>query len=262
MDRLNTLGVLRKNDGGDTVKHQDLLSLLVSSIFKDMRNFVFRRITVSFGFAVLLFLAAAPVRSQLAEPTPKLKAPAAIFRDSDGNLVSNNEFVDIRMANFHYPDATLVKTLDDGTTEFRLQKIPQEGMTAPAVSVKTVEGKTLNFAVLKGKVVVLHFWFIGCPVCLAQKPNLNDLVEKFAGSENVVFIAMTAETSVDVKKYAAKVRSDYIQVADAKPALEMFNFAGYPKNIVIGKNGEIVYWRSTIKAWDKFESVIRREISN
>ena len=187
--------------------------------------------------------------------------PKTIFRDWNGELVSNNEFVDIRMANFHYPDATLVKKLDDGTTEFRLQKIPQEGMSVPAVSVKTVDGKTLNLAGLKGKVVVLNFWFIGCPVCLAHKPRLNELAAKFAGNENVIFIAMTADTSADVKRYVAKVRSDYIQVADAKPALEMFNFAGYPKNIVIGKNGEIVYWRSTIKAWDKFESVIRRELS-
>lgn len=134
-------------------------------------------------------------------------------------------------------------------------------MAAPAVSVKAIDGNTLNFADLKGKVVVLNFWFIGCPVCLAHKPKLNELAAKFAGNENVFFIAMTADTSGDVKKYVTKVRSDYIQVADAKPALEMFNFAGYPKNIVIGKNGEIVYWRSTIKAWDKFESAIRQELS-
>jgi len=49
-------------------------------------------------------------------------------------------------------------------------------------------------------------------------------------------------------------------VADGIAAMDMFVFAGFPKNIVIGKNGEIVYWRSTIAAWDKFESVIRTEI--
>src|SRR5436190_303202 len=71
-------------------------------------------------------------------------APRTIFRDSDGNLVSNNEFVDIRMANFQYKDATLVSTLPDGTIEFRLQKIPQEGMAVPAISVKTIDGKKIT----------------------------------------------------------------------------------------------------------------------
>ena len=192
------------------------------------------------------------------------KGPSAaktVFRDSDGNLVSNNEFVDIRMANFHYPDATVVKTLEDGTVEFRLQKIPQEGMAAPDFSATRIDGKRLNFAELKGKVVVLNFWFIGCPVCLAHKPKLNELAAKFAGNDDVMFIAMTADQADDVKKYVSKERSVYTQLADAKPALDRFGFAGYPKNIVIGKAGEIVYWRSTIKAWDKFEAVVRAELA-
>jgi hypothetical protein len=49
-------------------------------------------------------------------------------------------------------------------------------------------------------------------------------------------------------------------VTDAKPTLDSFAFSGYPKNIVIDKNGKIVYWRSLIHAWDKFESVIRAEL--
>jgi hypothetical protein len=39
-----------------------------------------------------------------------------------------------------------------------------------------------------------------------------------------------------------------------------FVFSGFPKNIVIGKTREIVYWRSTVKAWDKFESIIKQEL--
>ncbi len=186
--------------------------------------------------------------------------PKTIFRDSDGNLVSNNEFVDIRMANFHYPDRTIVNTLEDGTIEFRLQKIPQEGMPAPDFAFKTLDGKTLTAAELRGKVVVLNFWFIGCAVCRAEKPKLNDLQARFAPDNDVVFIAATADSAVDVKKYIAKEHSTYIQAANAASELEKFVFSGFPKSIVISRTGEIVYWRSTVKAWDKFESVIRSEL--
>ena len=76
------------------------------------------------GFLVMVTLIC--VATAIAQA--KATAPREVFRDSDGNLVSNNEFVDIRMANFNYPDATIIKILDDGTKEFRLQKVPQEGI--------------------------------------------------------------------------------------------------------------------------------------
>src|SRR5687768_18151874 len=187
-------------------------------------------------------------------------APKEIFRDSDGNLLSNNEFVDIRLANFNYPDATIIKILEDGTKEFRLQKVAQEGMAAPDVSVKTIDGETFTLGELRGKVVVLNFWFIGCAVCRGMKPQLDAFKSRFAGSE-VVFLAMTEDPESEVEKFLKKVPSDYLQAADAQPAMSKFSFRGFPKNIVIDKQGKIVYWRSTIKAWEKFEAVVRNEIA-
>ena len=212
-------------------------------------------VVLAVTWCVLVFAAGGAI-GQFKQPVPK-----TIFRDSDGNLVSNNEFVDIRMANFHYPDRTLVKTLEDGTIEFRLQKIPQEGMPAPAFSVRTLDGKIVSSSELKGKVVVLNFWFIGCAVCQAHKPKLNELKTKFTGRDDVVFLAMTADPVGEVKKYLAKETFDYLQVADAKAAMDEFVFSGFPKNIVIDRSGKIVYWRSTIAAWDKFETVVRSELS-
>jgi cytochrome oxidase Cu insertion factor (SCO1/SenC/PrrC family) len=188
-------------------------------------------------------------------------APKTLFFDSDGNQVSNNEFVDIRMANFHYPDRTITKTLEDGTVEFRLQKIPQEGMAAPSFSVRTIDGQTIGPAELRGKVVVLSFWFIGCAVCRAMKPELNKFRTRFAGRDDVVFLAMTADPRDDVEKYLKKEPFDYIQATDAKTAMTQFVFSGFPKNIVIDRHGKIVYWRSTVRALDKFESVVRAELA-
>ncbi len=215
-----------------------------------MRNGIFHSI-----FLTVVLSLAVQCLAQVAS-----KPPATIFRDSDGNLVTNDEFVDIRMANFNYPDATVVKKFEDGTVEFRLQRIPQEGMAAPDFSVRTIDGKTLTKSDLKGKVVVLSFWFIGCPACLNMEPKLNAFKGKFGGEEDVLFLAMTPDAAGDVRKYLTKERFDYVHAAEAGKAMESFVFSGFPKNIVIGKSGEIVYWRSTIKAWDKFESVVRREL--
>ena len=193
--------------------------------------------------------------------SPVKPVPKTIFRDSDGNLISNNEFVDIRMANFHVPDRTLVHTLEDGTIEFRLQKVPQEGAAAPDFSTRFVDGTSIKFSELRGKVVVLNFWFISCPACVYEMPKLNDLAAKFAGDPNIEFIGMTNDPAPAVRKYIAAHPFDYKLIADAKPILASFVVGGYPKNIVIGKDGRIVYWRSNIHAWDKFESVVRAELA-
>lgn len=189
----------------------------------------------------------------------KAHAPKEIFRDSDGNLISNNEFVDIRVANFSYPDSTIIKFLDDGTKEFRLQKVPQEGMPAPEFTVRTIDGKAISSSELRGKVVVLNFWFIGCPACFAMEPKLNEFKARFAGTD-VVFLAMTPDPKNALEKYLKKERFDYLQVPDAKETMSRFVFRGYPKNIVIDRQGKIVYWRSTVHAWDKFESVVRSQL--
>jgi thiol-disulfide isomerase/thioredoxin len=212
-----------------------------------------RRLVTS---GILVCLAAACAFAQIKQPAPK-----TIFRDSDSNLISNNEFVDIRMANPSYPDATVVKTLDDGTTEFRLQKIPQEGARAPEFSLKTIDGKTITSSELRGKVVVFNFWFIGCAVCRALKPKLNTFKTKFEENADVVFIAVTGDPAGEVAKFAKTEPLSYIQTAGATDELKKFVFSGYPKNIVISKTGEIVYWRSSIYAWEKFESVVRSELA-
>ena len=206
---------------------------------------------------VLICLLAAVAIAQPTADSPK----RTIFLDHEGRAITNDEFVDIRMANFHYPDRTLIRTLEDGTTEFRLQKVPQEGMQVPDVSFQTVDGSPITMSELRGKVVVLNFWFIGCPVCLAHKPKLNELRSKFADNDRVLFLAATADTAADVRKFLAKERFEYLQAVDADAALKQFVFNGYPKNIVISKTGEVVYWRSTIAAWSKFETVINEELA-
>jgi thiol-disulfide isomerase/thioredoxin len=225
------------------------------SYFKAMRILM----TIVFVMAVIVL--ATPC-STLAQARVPVSAPGkTIFRDSDGNLIPNNEFVDIRMANFTYPDATIVKSYEDGTVEFRLQKVAQEGGRAPEFSVRTLDGKTLSYADLKGKVVVLNFWFIGCPACLDLEPKLNVFKAKFTNESDVVFLAMTRDPANEVKKYLSKERFDYLQAVDAEGAMRLFGFSGFPKNIVISRSGEIVYWRSGIRSWDKFESVVRAELA-
>jgi peroxiredoxin len=184
-----------------------------------------------------------------------------IFRDADGNLISNNEFVDIRMANPSYPDATIVRVLEGGIKEFRLQKVPQEGMAAPVFSLKTIDGRKLSSEELRGKVVVLHIWFIGCPACYRQETVMNEIKARFEGLSDVVFAGVTEDRAASVRDYVRNRPSLFMHVADGKAIVDAFRTPTFPRCVVIGRDGRIVYWRSTVHAKDKFESVIRAELA-
>ncbi|MEJ7848080.1 MAG: TlpA disulfide reductase family protein [Pyrinomonadaceae bacterium] len=232
---------------------------------KNFKSYISRYLSI---FAVLVVTlstqACGQASSSAQEPAnkPQLPKPGkTVFRDSDGNEISNNEFVDIRMANFQAKDATKMALLEDGTVEFRLQPVPQEGALAPPLSLTTIDGRILTADDLKGKVLVLNFWFIGCPGCLEEMPMLNAAMKKFGSNENVLFIALTFDPKPKLTKFLAREKFDYLMVAGAESTLNRFHFSGYPKNIVIGKDGKIVYWRSTISSWDKFDSVIQAEIN-
>jgi peroxiredoxin len=214
-------------------------------------------------FLFALVLATAPALCAAQCPKPDLTKPLrpAVYHDGDGNIISNNEFVDIRMANYHLPDTVIIRVLEDGLCEMNLQKVPQEGTEAPNFTAKYLDNSLVQLDHFRGKVLVLNFWFIGCPACMNEIPRLNELALKFAKEPDVVFLAMTADKAEDVKRFLTKNKFGYRMGVDAAEGLEMFGFGeSYPKSIVIGRDGRIRYWRSTIHAWNKFESVIKEEL--
>jgi len=50
-------------------------------------------------------------------------------------------------------------------------------------------------------------------------------------------------------------------VGSANSVIGLFKFVGFPRNIVIGRDGKIAYWRTTVRAWDKFDSVVQAELA-
>ena len=189
------------------------------------------------------------------------KPAKTIFIDATGKQITNNEFVDLRLANPSGKDIATKTVLDDGTTEFRLDTIPQEGTVAPVFEAPVIGGKTVNTGQLKGKVVVLNFWFIGCAGCITEMPKLNELAAKYGSNVDIEFIAIAPNTEQELRDFLSRERFDYKMVGQARSIINLFAFKGFPRNIVIGRDGKIVYWRTTVKAWEKFDSIIQAELA-
>lgn len=92
------------------------------------------------------------------------------------------------------------------------------GRPAPAVTLTTWDGATVELAELRGSVVVVNFWAEGCAPCRAEMPVLQDVFEQtMVTGEPVVFLGVNLKS--DRPENAAKLLQDlgigYITGPDA-----------------------------------------------
>jgi len=217
------------------------------------RNHEITRTATKIAIFITVLLMASTAAGQATRPKEVLLGP-------DGQPISNNEFRDYSLSDPMRRDPFTRTVTADGTVELKLKKNLIEGTAAPAFSVRTIDGKAIPAAALKGKVLVLNFWFIGCPGCMEEIPKLNALVAKFAGRDEAIFLSLSTDSSTSLADFIKRVPFNYLHSGDALETVNLFGIRTFPRNVVIGKDGKIVYWRSTVKAWEQFETVIDAEL--
>jgi thiol-disulfide isomerase/thioredoxin len=115
---------------------------------------------------------------------------------------------------------------------------PTEKKLASQFHVKALDGTELDLAALRGKVVVLNFWSLGCAPCRAEIPELNRLVKDYK-DKDVVFIAFGLDGAKEVQESLKELNFSYHLVPDSSAIAAKFDVSVYPKHIVIDKEGRI-----------------------
>jgi len=74
---------------------------------------------------------------------------------------------------------------------------------APAFNLRDLDGKDWTLNSLRGKIVVLNFWFTTCLPCIKEMPELNALVAAYSDMP-VIFLALTFNNREQVKAFHEK----------------------------------------------------------
>ncbi|MGB2962614.1 MAG: TlpA disulfide reductase family protein [Anaerolineales bacterium] len=75
--------------------------------------------------------------------------------------------------------------------------LPQEGFFAPGFQLKTIDGKDLSLADLRGAPVILNFWASWCPPCRAEMPAFQRVFEDYSSNDlTIVAINSTFQDSL------------------------------------------------------------------
>jgi peroxiredoxin len=131
------------------------------------------------------------------------------------------------------------------------------GQPAPEIHVaRAVQGlPSATPASWRGKVVVLKFWFSGCPACRASLPQFQSLYERYA-SRGVQFLALAYEDADEAGAFVARQGYTFPVGADPQGVTpSRFGVVSYPTSYVIGADG-------VVRSYDDLSAaVIERELA-
>ncbi len=132
---------------------------------------------------------------------------------------------------------------------------------APDFDITTMHGDSFSSRKLRGKVVVLNFWYIGCGPCRAELPDLNRVVEAFKDQQDVLFLALATDSQDDLTVFLKKHPFSYHVVPEAKALHDLFDAFAHPTHVIIDRQGRVLWRTSGSMAFDELKPMIDRALS-
>lgn len=149
------------------------------------------------------------------------------------------------------PDAAIfmMYELSPQEIEARKERMPRpmasnafkDGDDFKYFTFRDTENQKFKVEDLKGKVLVVNFWFINCPPCRAEIPDLNELVEEYKDNKDVIFVAVGLDPWIELKDFLTEHPFKYRLVTDGRYYAAEKNVNNYPTNVVIDRNGKVAF---------------------
>lgn len=139
----------------------------------------------------------------------------------------------------------LVGTLTNAQSDNR-GYIVNIGDTAPDFEMELINGEIVQLSELRGKVVMLQFTASWCGVCRKEMPFIEDEIwQELKDNNNFALYGIDRDEPLEkVKAFGEQVGVTYPLGLDPNATifqLYALKDAGITRNIIIDKNGKIVY---------------------
>lgn len=127
-----------------------------------------------------------------------------------------------------------------GQNPYENYKTKWVGKPAPDFRFIDISGKEEWLSDMKGKVVLLNFWFTNCSGCRIEYPGLQTLKNRFRDSSKVEFLSIATDQKEKLMAFLQKNPLNFRHMANAYEISEVvYGVLGYPTNIIIDQEGII-----------------------
>lgn len=119
-------------------------------------------------------------------------------------------------------------------------------------------GETLRLSDLKGKPVVLNFWFPSCPPCVAEMPEFERAFQnhKTYGVEFVGVQLVGVDTAADGQNFVSEVGVTYALGPDEDDIITKYKVNGFPMTVFIDREQNVVRrWQGVLNE-GKMEEIL------
>lgn len=134
------------------------------------------------------------------------------------------------------------------------------GPLAPEWTLKSMDGRDVRLADLRGRVVLLDFWATWCGPCRMAMPGVQRLHNKFAGKPVSIFGVNCKERGGTERavQFIKDKGYTYPQLLDNGFVANAYGVRGIPTFVVIGPDGRILFSCSgySQQQEEKIESII------
>lgn len=132
---------------------------------------------------------------------------------------------------------------EEDPNDFNLKKI---GDNVPEFSFTTLDGKTASINDFEGKTILINFFATWCPPCMKELPELQKQIWEDMKSDDLVVLTFgRGHSAEELKKWNTKKGFTFPICPDKDKSIYELFFTKYiPRNVIIGKEGKIIFQES------------------
>ncbi|MEO8174504.1 MAG: TlpA disulfide reductase family protein [Sediminibacterium sp.] len=135
-------------------------------------------------------------------------------------------------ADFELIKNNFIPTLPSNRTSWNEKTFPDFDLTDMA-------GKRITSNDLKGKIVVINFWYSSCKPCIMEMPELNELVDKYKSRTDIVFLGFAIDKKELITAFLQKRKFNYTLIPAATELIKNMSVNTFPLHLVIDNKGKI-----------------------
>ena len=110
---------------------------------------------------------------------------------------------------------------------------------APPIEGKTADGKQINLADYKGKVVLVNFWATWCGPCRKELPSIVALHKKYAARGLEVIGMVSNDDLTQATQFAKDNEMNWPQLNVTPEQGMAYGIRAIPATFIVGRDGKI-----------------------